>query len=180
MRLTSSQAVSSGGLREWMNQNSAVATVGAVAILAIALTILYFQTGGPTVKLSDSAWYAEPGTENLVVDKVGLIPPIDKDGKKLVLVHYFGCDGCGEKFIGYYEKYTDAGKKEMERLQASMTPGAEVDEEIEMKMYDITMTQRLYSTDGVKWINSESDQGQAVMEKIAEKCVGKKLAKCYP
>ena len=176
------QAVGSAGIRDWLNQNSAVVTVAAVAILVIALAVVIRQGSGNTRTPPDSAWYFVPETGATVVDKANLIPPIMVEGKQAVKAHYYGCDDCeGEnKFLGYYEKYSDQAKTELEKINATQAAGGEVDSDAEMRAYELAMTGRFYSKDGKAWVPAESPQGHAMQETLRDNCGTRKLTYCSP
>jgi hypothetical protein len=58
----------------------------------------------------DSVWYYDTVERRLFLDSTGRVPPFLKSaGNSSVRAHIFSCGGCtyDEKFIGYYEKFTD-------------------------------------------------------------------------
>lgn len=177
------KAVASAGVRDWVNQNSAVVTVAAVAILVVALALVIMQgTGSGTPTPPGSAYYYVPETKETFAADAKLVPPIDHNGKKAVKAHFYGCGDCDDanKFLGYYEKYSDGAKAQLDKINAQMQAGQEIDPDLEMQSYELAMTQRFFSADGEKWVLAESPQGHEMQEKLREKCGTAKLVYCSP
>ena len=180
---TSSKAVGSAGLREWMNQNSSLVTIAAIAILVIAIGAIFWNNRDDRgVGPIDEVWFYVPETKEMFAADSKLLPPIDRNGKKAVKAHVYGCGDCSEanRFTGYYETYTDQGKAKMEQIMAQMGQDPEKDAELESVSYDISMSERKLSGDGVKWVPAESEEANMIQEKMREKCGTAKLVFCHP
>lgn len=175
-------AVSSAGLRDWMNQNSALVTVGAVALLIIAIVAVVIQMRPDGIDPPDQAFFYVPETKEMFAAEAKMIPPIDRNGKPAFKAHVYGCGDCDDpnRFTAYYEKYTDAGKAQLDKLREQMASTGDPEGEIENQIYEISMTQRFFSTDAAEWVLAESPQGQALQETVREKCGTAKLTYCSP
>ena len=73
-------AVGSAGVREWVNNNSAVVTVVALILVGVAIYVMIPDSGRPPAP--DAAWYYVPETKETFSDKPDHIPPIDRNGKQ--------------------------------------------------------------------------------------------------
>ena len=112
--------------RNWLMQNNAVATAGAVAILVLALGAIFWQLKGPSRPSGDrKSWFYDLGTGKLLIRDIDEIPPIQTDGGNLAVKAFvFACGECPrlsegmsreevEKagaFIGYFETFTIMSK----------------------------------------------------------------------
>ena len=168
------------GLREWMNENSAIVTVGAVVLLVVALTIVIMQGTGGGVVTTDQAYYYDAEADNIFTAPIESIPPIESPaGNQAVRVHYYSCGGCGEeeRFVGYYEKYTEEAKQ---AIQEARTAGSEGGPQGPARMQAM-MTGQLYSADGEEWYPAMSPRGTQVQAELANRCgEGEKLRICVP
>src|SRR5687768_3923032 len=106
--------------RDWMNQNSAIVTILAVVILLGAVAFMVSRKmnkgGGPV----GEAWYYDTVSNEFFTDVTTKVAPFKREnGNEAVRAHFFTCGECtpktkdegGERFIGYYEKYTDEVRK---------------------------------------------------------------------
>ena len=165
--------------REWINQNSASVTVAAVAVLLGSMTVImnrHRRTGGVE---PGEAWYYDTVTKEYFRDKTTKIAPFNRDnGNEAVRAHFFTCGECteatledtppGERFIGYYEKYTDEVKAKLEEKSESFA------------LYEMAFQGRLYSRDGQEWFAAEKTEGTAITAELQKKCPPKKLRYCPP
>jgi hypothetical protein len=165
------------GVREWINNNSAAVTVGAVALLVVSLAIIISQGRGAAKPTPGNGYFFDTVTKEIFTDKATRIPPIQSpDGHDAVRVHFFTCNECtdktdkdgGERFIGYFEKYAPEVKARLEKSPQSF------------ELYEMAFQGRLYSTDGEKWIPAESPAGFKLTEALQKKCPPRKLRYCPP
>jgi len=166
--------------RGWINQNAAVVTVAAVLSLAITLPYIEIPQDSSFHPTPESAWYFVPETNETIVAKATLIPPIDYKGKQAVKAHYYGCDDCSaeNEFLGYYEKYSDKAKAELDSMHAVQVAGGKLAPDTEMRAYELAMTERFYSRDGKTWVRAESQEGHAIQEELRDRCGLRKLTYC--
>jgi len=162
-----------GGFREWINNNSAVVTVAAVAILIVSLAVIINQGRGRSgPNTPGNAFFYDTVTKKVFTDDATKIPPIQSpDGNPAVRAHFFTCGDCADesdRFLGYYEKYTDDVKAQLEA-----NPQA-------FELYEMAYEGRLYSADGENWVTAESPDGIAITQALQGKCPPKKLRYCPP
>lgn len=167
------------GIREWMNENSAIVTVGAVVLLVVALTIVVMQGIGGGPATPDQAWFMDTETGEYFAADIEQIPPIQSpEGNPAVKVHFFSCGACNEeeRFVGYYEKYTEEAKQAMQQAR-----NAENEEQMPMMMEQMMMGQ-LYSPDGENWFPAMSGPGTQLQAQLSERCQGEdeQLRVCIP
>lgn len=164
--------------RNWMNDNSSIATVGSVIILICALGFIVsrFRRGGGGGEPGD-AYYYDTVTKEVFTDKTTKIAPFNREnGNEAVRVHYFTCGECteqtkeegGERFVGYYEKYTP-------EVRAKLSESSE-----SFMIYEMAFQGRLYSADGKTWVAADKPKGIQITSKLQTKCPPKKLRYCPP
>ena len=146
-------------IREWMNQNSAVVTVAALALLILALVLLFSQCrSGGVPQGTGEAYYYDTETGDYFVGDATAVPPITSQaGNPAVRAHLFTCGDCaneGERFVGYYEKYSDSAKQAIEADPESMAA------------YEAYIQGRLFSRDGSRWVPAESPEGYEIMQSL--------------
>lgn len=175
--------------REWVNQNSAAVTVGAVVILIFALAYLWFQNQpqGGNSRSSLGNWYYDVQTgETFASENQDLPPIIRENGNKAFKAYLFTCGSCAEseRFVGYYEGYTEEYKQKRQKAMeaAKATDSVAMPDEI-MYMEEGFSKGRLVSTDGKVWVTSNSPEGAAINVALSKACDEVKdgrLKPCYP
>lgn len=128
-------------------------------------------------------WFAAEGLDEFIFLESRRVPPIEHAGKKWVKVYFYGCNNClsGNSFLGYYEKYTDEAKLELERLMQSLPTDGAIPPETEARLTHYTETGRMLSRDGRTWVPAKSEEGDELMGHIRATCVGEdKLMGCLP
>ncbi|MAE59978.1 MAG: hypothetical protein CMJ49_01325 [Planctomycetaceae bacterium] len=145
-----------------MDNNGQWVTIGAVVLLVVVIVYLVWPKGP---KVTENYAYFYDLTDNKVVELKGNeVPPvIDPDtGNELVGVHFYTCGFCvesnGERFVGYYEKYTEEAKAEKLEQLRKLAAGEKV-------VDNTTPDQRkgqLISLDGKKWVELYSSAGQKI------------------
>jgi len=113
--------VTSGGLREMMNQNPLVVIGIAAAIVLLAVVwsaMALFGGGGGSSGGGDfsRAYFTTDDGATYFEDDVNKLPPFDKDGKPAVRAHVFTCNGGRDKFIGYIERLQPEAKTKIDTL----------------------------------------------------------------
>jgi len=101
------------GLRDWINDNSSIATIGAAALLVVSLGWLTVPTGSRAVD-PGNAYYDDTETGEVFEASARRVPPIQSpDGNEAVQAHFYACGECTEesRFLGYYEKFTAEAKR---------------------------------------------------------------------
>lgn len=128
------------------------------------------QTEQP-VNLPGLSWYYDVETKEYFTDSPARVAPFKRDnGHEAVRAHFFSCGDCdqGERFIGYYEKYTDEVKQKIEsRADTS-------------KLYEAAFSGRLYSKDGQTWLAADKPEGIAITTELQKRCPPKTLRYCPP
>ena len=128
-------------VREWMNQNSALTTIGAlvIVILALGYAISHLtQCHGPTVRMPKAAYYYDIGTGKIFTDEWDKLAPIEAPSglpDAGVLAHVYACDGCSSDLVGmtkqeveqtgatiaFLEKYTEKGRQKLVEMRKQGT-----------------------------------------------------------
>ena len=163
--------------RDWMNTHSAPVTVVMVVMLIGSVAFMVSRGRGGGNNQAGEAWYYDTVSGDYFTESTTKIAPFKREnGNEAVRAHFFTCGECtpqtkeegGERFIGYYEKYTDEMRAKLqENTQAMM-------------LYDMAFQGRLYSRDGKKWIAAEEPEGTAITADLQQKCPPKKLRYCPP
>lgn len=123
-------------LRDWMNNNSAIVTVGAVALLCVAVGLLIYESRGPSYYIPSKAYFYDLNTGKLFAASAKDIPPIaapsgpyhgDKAGG--VKAYIYACGSCPDDlsgqtaeqleskkiYVAYLEMYTAEAKQAQEK-----------------------------------------------------------------
>ncbi len=108
------------GIREKLNQHKGM-------VIGIAITIIVIGAGLSIWQVRSQDRYAPfAGRSFFTVDdgkswfalKSDQFPPFSHEGKTALGVHVFSCDGGKTQWVGYLERCTPEGKKEMAELRA--------------------------------------------------------------
>ena len=176
--------------REWVNQNSAAVTIGAVVVLIFSLAYLWFSASGPSGGGSRGPvdqWFYDVNANKYFVVSGDQLPPIPapSDPSKLAYKAYmFSCGECSnesERFVGYYEGFTKEYKDAIERAREAAKSGAAAGPEDMMYMEEGYGKGRLISADAKVWVEQNSPEGIAINHELSKKCDGKgRLRPCYP
>jgi hypothetical protein len=163
--------------REWMNNNSPVVTVASVVILICAIAFLVMRTQRRGPGAPGQAWYYDTVSSEYFQDKTTRIAPFKREnGNVAVRAHFFTCGECtvktkeegGERFLGYFEKYTDEMRAKLQENSESFA------------LYDMAFQGRLYSVDGKTWVAAESEKGTKITSDLQQNCPPKSLRYCPP
>ncbi|MEX2215776.1 MAG: hypothetical protein WD768_16815 [Phycisphaeraceae bacterium] len=179
--------------REWVNQNSAAVTIGAVVILIFSLAYLWFNaspgSGGGGNRGPIDQYFYDVNTQKLFVVSGDKLPPIPSpsapnDPTKLAYKAYrFSCGDCSEaqQFTGYYEGFQKEYKDAIERAKEAARSGSAAGPEDMMFMEEGYGKGRLISTDAIGWVEQNSPEGIAINHDLSKKCgEGGRLRPCYP
>ncbi len=166
-------------IREVLNKNAAVVTIGSVVIIAIVLVYAFWpKDRAGKINLSDQVYFYDLNTGSLIYAPRDSVPPIDTEsgpnaGVKAVVA---SCGGCGEneREIVWMERWTPQGKQayvaERDRRQAAGQPLRGID------MRGLEM--RTPAED--RWFPREGSQGLAIQQHIMTMCDGKPARICDP
>src|ERR1700733_13119455 len=117
-----------------MNENPQAVTYITAGIILLALVLIIWQlVGGHSTAVEGVVGGSNPNQNFFTTDDGKTwfpddntnIPPYTKDGKPAYQVMLFSCDGGKTSFVGYLQRYSVAGKKEIEKhTSKGMPPGA--------------------------------------------------------
>ena len=107
-------------LREKLNKNGKLATVGAAVIIGIALVVVIWQALPSQLGRPKGLYFSMDDGKGYYTEDINAVPPITKDGKEAVQAMVFKC-GWGKPFVGYLQKYTPEMKKRYEESIAAKT-----------------------------------------------------------
>ena len=107
------------GIRETLNQKPQLAIGASAAVIVLALGAVAYQRGAASS--ADGArtrkvFVSVDDGQTFSVHPSNQIPPFTIDGKEAVVARVYECDG--KRFVAYLQKFTPAGKKTLEQLQA--------------------------------------------------------------
>ena len=103
-------------LRENLNKHSRGTTAGAAVIIALALGVAIWQIWPHRHRDSYKEIYftADDGKTYFADDRM-LVPPFDKNGGQAVRAYVVRC-GSGKPFVFAMTRFSEKGKKELEKL----------------------------------------------------------------
>jgi hypothetical protein len=162
------------GIRETLNRNPAITTGATIAVIVIALIVIFKQIfgGSGTGKPPTKAFYTTDDGATTFVDEINLYPPIERDGKPAVRAYKFKCAD-GKEFISYLERYTPKAKAALEAAaeKRKANPDA-VDSGIDYALGEYDMTGREIkrpNDPNAKWINAQDPRwGEVASPKCAD------------
>ena len=146
-------------VREWLNNNSNVATSAAIVLLVVALTVLYFQAGGRGDIGAREVYFMDMDTGEFFTGRLDAIPPIEApSGGRGVRANLYTCGECepGEWF-GYLETYTSQAKRQYEEEGIL----SEADEDYLVR-----------SLGGDRWEPYFSMAGEQLRDRVYDHCPG--------
>lgn len=171
-------------MRTWLKSDwyAVLVTLVAVAITSTIMFLVPYCSRPAAGELGLAYWYV-PETREVFLAPDWLVPPIEHQGEIAVRVHFFGCGGCSEdlRFVGYYEKYSEASKARLGTLRPQPSPAPDATRPDVFIPYDVFVPDRFISIDAELWVLADSPAGQEIQEALAQKCLGKgKLTYCSP
>lgn len=186
-------------IREYLNNNSAVATIVAVVILVVSLGIIVWSNKGGSGAAVDVYFY-DLNTNQLIVQQAGVVAPVDTGsgtvdygdgttGPAGVMATVYACDNCdaiqegmsAEEVaaaggrIAYFSRYSAEAKA----LQEKMIAGEEVSDQEMEKIY--MMGAKVSPPGSNVWVDEMSEPGMSLMDAVGNICSGgEQLVVCRP
>ncbi|MEM9916355.1 MAG: hypothetical protein AAF911_15475 [Planctomycetota bacterium] len=173
-------------VREFLNNNSAVATIVAVVLLVMALGVIIWQNQGPQPRQLD-VFYYDLNTQEVFVDDLSRVVPFDRgngayefaDGPRgsAVRAMIYTCGDPEEikegmtlaeieaagGFIAYLERFTPQMLERQARIDAG--------ESISYEDYEVDYDSVWVSTpEGQTWVNQNSEAGTQVIQSGLQRC----------
>ncbi len=167
-------------LRQKLNENQNLVMIFAVVVIAVCgLYIVMRCDSRRPGNISNEAWYYDTVTQTLYVGERDQDPPVTSpDGNPAVRAHMFSCGDCDDKderFVAFYDKYTDEAKAALEKAR---TAGEDAEMMYEMaELYDGGV---LYSFDGENWWPAEDPEKSMELQERLRCDDGKQARYCRP
>lgn len=164
--------------RNWMNKNSAIASMAAIILLVVALGAVASNIfGGRGVPGPVDVYYYDLKTGELFTAKSSQFPPIhapgsDGTGHPMgVRAYVYSCTDCSDestRFVGYLEMYTPEAKKILEN------PPTMEDPDNLAAMDSFMMVEEeghlVRAMDNEMWVLQMSEEGFMIMEDVQTQC----------
>lgn len=112
------------GVREWLDKNKQYSTIGAGAMIVLAVGLIVYQL--LPERASTKSWYTTDDGKTWFKDSNRKVAPFQHDGKEAVVAHLFKCDG--QTFVGYMTRYKPKGKRMLEEFRAAEDRGEPMDD----------------------------------------------------
>lgn len=147
------------GIRDWLNENSTLATGATVVLLIVALGVVFLQMRGPQADLAGESYYLEVETGEVFAGPRDATPPVEgPSGGVALRADIYSCGECTpEEWIGHVELDADV---EAHRQLPGVPSGLD---EGEILIRDL---------DGGRWFFYDSDAAFALFDRITEPCPG--------
>lgn len=146
--------------REWMNNNSAIMTLGAVVLLVVALVVMINTiSGGGGAGTVNALYFYDLQSGELFEAPVESKAPIDapSGANNGVRARVFACGECtsSDRTPAYLEKYTDQAKAAIQAGNADATanPNAML----------------IRAVDGDQWVPSASQAGSEIVSQAIQR-----------
>jgi len=190
-------------VREYLNNNSAVATIAAVVILVIALGILVWSNKGPSSG-STQVYFYDLNEQKLLVAPASTQSPFETEsgdfayppglgpGPAGVMAFVYACESCDGIEAGMSAVEVEAAGGEiayvsrysLEAIEArkKMESGEQVDPMQMMALAGpLDQGGMLYALpDGQFWVTEMSNEGRAFMSSVSTLCSGSNVKFCRP
>ena len=169
-------------VRTWLNEHSAAAAGIVIALLAVALVIIYQVMKSSPPK----AWYFDTGNGQLFA--AAHEPSAAPSGKEAVRAYVFGCGGCdqAQRKVGYIERVTEAGRRATGTARIgtpeheAIIPGGKSAGGTEAVLALRNEGHLVALPQDQKWVSVMSDEGMALIEKAGTCPDGKAAERCLP
>ena len=152
-----------------INQKSLLLILCLLLIAWSWWRILGDDSSRPNIIPEDQTWYWDPVKRKTFAAASLQIPPIESPwGNASPRVYFFSCGACteAERFPGFFMKFTPAMQVELQAdpdrwgaAFAESHPG------------------RMYSTNGLEWMEADSIEATGLNRKLAQRCPGR-LSTC--
>jgi hypothetical protein len=162
------------GMFTKLNENPKLGFGVGVAVIIIALGVFAFQlSDGSTIQAPKRAFFTDDGGKTFFKDDVNKIPPFDHGGKQALRADVFKCDE-GHEFVGLVYRFTDNGRKEMERYlkESPKDPEGSLRRGIEQRQMQV---KKAAKADDKAWTSANDD---SLIESLRNsmKCPNGKIA----
>jgi hypothetical protein len=114
------------GIRESINRHPKTAVGVGSALVVLTIAVLLFQlhdssdaSGIPSA--DERAFFTVDDGKTWFAGDIHTLPPFDHDGKQAVRAYVYECDG--QRFAGFLERYTEAGKKAKQQVTDATKTG---------------------------------------------------------
>ena len=163
-------------LREWLNNNSTLVTVGAVLFLVVALGVVFLQMRGPSIARSDAdTYFWDIDAHEPFVAPLNEEPDQAPSGGPVAQAYLFSCGECTpDQWFGYLERYTD----EYHRL---MREGTFNEMPMPQREQFMERNHLIRNLDDTRWIRRMSEQGDEIVLEMRRRCDSPDdLTRCRP
>ena len=166
--------------RRWANDNAAVVLLACVVILALAANRLSNHAAARSPRTPPThAWYYDTATKQIVTRPTTGMPTLMENGRELWLTRVFACGDCSQEPMEYYERCDPERRERWQELQRKSLECALAQQE-ESELYDMYMSWRQYSRDGVTWLPLTPEVEMALSDEFQGQCGETPLRLCHP
>ncbi|MAE68166.1 MAG: hypothetical protein CMJ18_28280 [Phycisphaeraceae bacterium] len=169
-------------IREWLNDNSAVATILAVLVLIAALTYLIrSNTSGGKGNRPKAQYFFDEASGELVEAPITELAPDDGGRVKAIV---YSCSDCGaDPQVAWLEKYTKAARKKLLDIKQQRADGAAPTAPMGFgpEMMLMGEGKLVKEKGGKKWYKANSEKGRTIQGSLRNICgQGVRIEFCYP
>ena len=177
-------------IRQWVNNNSAVATILAVVLLIVAVLVI-FKTIGPTTGrgFSQYQYYYDIESRDRFKDDFTKVPPFETStGGTGVYALFYSCDDCDDNWqVAFLRKYSKRAKQLKEDYERKMRESMESGNPMPAVMMPGVggggvweREQFVSRVDPIKWVPIDSEEGRKIFSVWRNACGGEKAEICRP
>lgn len=140
------------------------ALIGAIAIALIAWSLWrIFDPPPEALPAEDQAWYFDLEKRREFSAPALQIPPIRSPwGNPAARVFFFSCGDCADRFPGFFLQFNPETKAKLD-----------ADSELWQEALGESYEGRMYSADGISWVEAPSVDQSGVTAGLAARCPGK-------
>ena len=153
------------GIRESMNENPKIVTGITVAIIVLALILIFRSSltggGGEAGGTVGQVLFSNDDGKTWFPDDSRKVPPFPKDGKDAYRAYVYKCPD-GKKFVSHLARYTPDAKKKLEAAHAKAAANGGAQDPILFESVMINGIE-VKAPGRTTWLNQSDEKAAAIM-----------------
>lgn len=170
-----------GVIRQWLNDNSALAVIVAAVILLIALLVILNTNKNAARPTGSAQWYYDIESRKRFKDEGTKIAPFETaSGGTGVSAMVYSCGDCDSDWkIAFLRKYSDEAKKLKEEQRRALREAVESGvPPAPGQMGPLEQEMLISRVDPIEWFEFASPDAEAILAEYAAACGDKAATIC--
>jgi hypothetical protein len=109
------------GIAEGLQRNKGLTIFLSLTVIVVAVASIFWNTrpdAPPPKAFAGQSFYTVDDGKTFFPDSSNKVPPFDEGGQTAVRAYVYTCDEGKTRFVGYLERFTPEGKKQMEEMMS--------------------------------------------------------------